>query len=146
MRSLIVVDVDHTLSDAAWRDCLMPHRGDPDAVGDWTAYYASQALDEPIQRVVNFVCTMAHSHDVWIITARVETYRLETEMWLARHKIPYVRLLMRPVGDKRGSPELKLWMVQEVLRDIAMLIDDREDVLDAFHARGVPILPPGMIG
>jgi uncharacterized HAD superfamily protein len=113
--------------------------------GNWGPYYEGQVLDDPIHRVLNFVRTMALSHEIWLITARSEMYRHETEYWLAQHKVPYSKLMMRPVGDKRGSPELKVWMVEDALKRIVMLIDDREDVLDAFRRLGVPVLPTGMI-
>ena len=137
MRDVVLVDLDHTLSDAAWRDCLMPLVHE---TGDWRPYYECQSLDKPISEMVSYVKSLSENYDVWIITARVDTYRRDTEEWLDRYEIPRVGVLMRPKGDLSKSPELKLRLAGELLPRVRLLIDDRDDVLELFVANGVSIL------
>ena len=49
---------------------------------------------------------------------------------------------MRPEGDFSPSPELKVRMVEDLLEAglVELVIDDREDVLQAFRALGIPTL------
>jgi len=136
MRPVVAVDVDHTLSDAAWRDCLMPldHRS-----GDWSLYYSLQHLDQPRTEIVALVRHLAESNDVFVTTARDDIYREATEWWLKTVEVPHSAVLMRPHGDHTPTPELKVRLLEPVWTRLVLVIDDREDVLDAFRARGVNV-------
>ena len=136
MRPIAAVDVDHTLAESAWRDCLMPldHRA-----GDWTMYYSLQRDDRPRAGVIEFVRSLARFHDIFVNTAREERYREDTEWWLTEMGVPHVATLMRPHGDKTATPLLKVRNLQPVWNRLVLVIDDREDVLDAFRALGVNV-------
>jgi hypothetical protein len=137
MRNVVLVDLDHTLSDAAWRDCLMPL----DHIrGDWTTYYSCQLADKPLSRMVEFVKTLSREADVVVMTAREERYRFETEIWLDMNGVPNVAILMRPHGNKQATAELKVALAEPYLDRVVLVIDDREDVLAAFAAIGKPTL------
>jgi hypothetical protein len=140
MRDVILVDLDHTLADSYWRDCLMPLIHE---TGDWTTYYSCQRADKPFAEWIEFVRSLAADYDVWIITARQEGYRDDTEWWLDEYNVPRVGVLMRPKGDLRGSPELKFALVEPLLSRVRLLIDDRDDVLDYFVANGICVLKSG---
>src|SRR4051794_8114068 len=103
MRSVVLVDLDHTLADSYWRDCLMPLDHER---GDWSTYYSCQREDRPIAEMVSHVRELADENDIWIVTARREEYRGDTEWWLTFHEVPYIGVLMRPDGDLTKSPEL----------------------------------------
>jgi hypothetical protein len=137
MRYVVLVDIDHTVSDAAWRDNLMPLVHE---TGDWRPYYECQDLDAPIEPMVSYVRELAVENDIWFVTARVETYRRVTESWFDRHEIPRVGILMRPFGDLSKSPELKLRLAAPLLPRVRLIIDDRDDVLELFLANGIPVL------
>jgi hypothetical protein len=140
VRNVVLVDLDHTLADSYWRDCLMPLDHER---GDWTTYYSCQWADRPIPAMLGYVRELAEEHDVWIITARSAKYREDTERWLDRHGVPRVGVLMRPLGDLSKSPELKLRLAAELLPRVRLLIDDRDDVLELFVANGVSVLKSG---
>lgn len=141
MRPVVLVDLDHTLADSYWRDCLMPLIHE---TGDWTTYYSCQRADRPFAKWIEFVRSLADEHDVWIITARREDYREDTEWWLDRYEVPRVGVLMRPNGDLRRSPELKFALAESLLPRVKLVVDDREDVLELFAANGVAVLRSGI--
>lgn len=131
---IVFCDIDHVLSDAGWRDHML---------GRWDEYHAAGDRDEPIHEMVWLVAALRRSGATVIgLTARPEKWRALTEEWLARHGIELNGLLMRPSGDLRTSPELKLALALELYSagEIAMMIDDREDILKAFRGAGITTL------
>ena len=133
---IVLCDMDHTLSDAAWRDHLIP---------DWEAYYADAAADRPIVPVIKMVNALAEAeHSVVVLTARGEKWRKITHNWLIRHDIRVDDVVMRPEGNYQSAPDLKVFLAQEKfgwrLRGVELVIDDRADVCAAFRALGVPTL------
>jgi hypothetical protein len=139
MRSLVLIDIDHTVSDAAWRDCLMPL---DHARGDWSTYYSCQDLDGPLPETIEFVQELARESEVMVVTGRDESHRQETQRWLTRHGVPCTHLLMRPPGNKMPSPELKMMLARNLLPRVTLVIDDREDVRAAFQAAGIKTMCP----
>jgi len=140
MRPVVLCDLDHTLADSYWRDCLMPLVHE---TGDWSTYYSCQRADRPFLPWIEFVGSLADDYDVWILTARREDYRDDTEWWLDEYKVRRVGVLMRPNGDLRRSPELKFALAEPLLLRVRLLIDDRDDVLDYFVANRICVLKSG---
>jgi hypothetical protein len=77
---------------------------------------------------------------VVIVTAREERFRPCTVSWLTRNGIYAEEVRMRPDGNFMGSAELKVFLTQDIRDRIELVIDDREDVLLAFRAMGIPTL------
>jgi len=126
---IIVVDLDHTLAAAAWRDYMRP---------DWDAYYRASSDDAPIQPMVDFINNgLSTMVDVVCITTRPEKWRQLTMDWLIRHNVSIDELVMRPNDDFRRSPELKVALATP-FKPIMLAIDDREDVVIAYAAAGIP--------
>ena len=139
MRRTILVDIDHTLS-AAW--CRDPMIG---GEGGWDAYHAASKDDQPIHDVMAIVNTLQEAE--WLIvgiTARPEKWRNVTNQWLLKHGIFLDELLMRPDDAFHPAPEIKVQLALERFSDIknqvAFLLEDREDVCEAFHALGITTL------
>ena len=131
---MILVDLDDTLADARWREPLW---------GNWEEFYKEAHLDLPILPVVRMVRAMAGSGlRIVIVTAREERWRPLTVAWLVAQGIYAQEVRMRPEGDFSPSPELKVRMVEDLLEAglVELVIDDREDVLQAFRALGIPTL------
>lgn len=126
-------DLDHTLSDAAWRDPLL---------GQWDDYNAAADADLPVPEVLLLVQTLVAS-GVWqgiAWTARPERWRGMTLGWLARHDAPFEELLMRAEGDFRRAPEVKLGLLASRpggLEAISFALDDRVDVVEALRGAGI---------
>lgn len=139
MRRTVLVDIDHTLSAAWHRDPMIG------GCGGWDAYHSASVADEPIHDVMSLVNTL--HNDGWTIialTARPEKWRNITMAWLVKHGIKVDEILMRPDEAFHPAPEMKLQLAAERFSDItnqvAFLIEDRDDVCEAFHALGITTL------
>ena len=115
--------------------------------GGWDAYHAASPQDEPIHDMM--MLTNALHCQGWTIiglTARPEKWRRITNDWLVNHFIKMDELLMRPDEAFHPAPELKVQLAQErfpgdQLKDqVAFLLEDREDVCEAFHKIGITTL------
>lgn len=138
-RKTILVDIDHTISAAWHRDPMIGGEG------GWDAYHAASKDDEPIHDVMAMVNDL-HRKDWYIVglTARPEKWRNVTNRWLVKHGIHMDEILMRPDDAFHPAPEIKVQLATERFTDIksqvAFLLEDREDVCEAFHALGITTL------
>ncbi len=132
----VLVDLDHTISDALWRDEMILN-GD-----SWDDYHAASFFDKPIPEMASLVRALRWTgYELIAITSRPQKWHKLTLQWLAKYNIPIDEILMRPPDDFRPSPELKLGMIKKYyLKDIAFIIEDREDVCQAFREAGVTAL------
>lgn len=141
--TIILIDLDHCLTDARGRDHLIPAQ-------DWDAYHSAAGDDPPVQAIVNLIGWLPPSDEggpqVWGVTGRNEKWRSLTNQWLLRHGVWLDELLMRPDDDFTPAHELKVRLIRERLpshddsalrRDIALVLDDNEAVLSAFAAIGI---------
>lgn len=131
---ILLVDIDKTLSDAAWRDPLIDSNG-------WDAYHEQSYLDHPVFETVELVRVLSCFWPVIAVTARPERFRQLTMKWLLQHNVPVTELLLRPNDDYRPSPEVKIALIKErfpVITDFRhfLVIDDREDICVRFKAAG----------
>lgn len=128
-----VLDLDGTISDDRWRRWLI----DPQAATvDEMYHHYHLHLDQ--DQFVN-KWTLDCDVPIVILTARPEYTRELTMRWLERHNVEFQQLLMRPEGDHRSSPLLKLGLIAEHnLQEIEYAFDDREDVIAAFRSVGIP--------
>lgn len=114
--------------------------------GGWDAYHSASVNDEPIHDTIAMVVDLSQAG--WTIiglTARPEKWRRITMEWLVKHCILMDELLMRPDDAYHPAPELKVQLAQEffggdMTREVAFLIEDRDDVCEAFHALGITTL------
>lgn len=145
MRKIIICDIDHTISDATWRDHLSGepsiHQGlaDERQLSTWDAYNAAAIDDSPHLDVIEFLNHLSKHYSICALTARPEKWRKVSMDWLIKHGVIADYLIMRPEGDFRPAPLLKTEIVKEVfkLSYIAFILDDREDVIEAFKAINV---------
>lgn len=132
---IILVDIDHTLSNAFWRDDMIT-KGD-----SWDSYHAASFMDQPIKEMVALIKTFRWAgYDVIAITSRPEKWRSLTNQWFLKHQIPIERILMRPDDDYQQAPELKLELAKPFLKETALLIEDRDDVCATFREAGILVL------
>jgi hypothetical protein len=140
---IVLVDIDHSISDASWRDHLIPGAK---ASGDWSAYYRDQHLDEPIWFVAYYVRYLSSLplFDVVVLTGRPEEYRAVTKTWLRKQQISYSDLIMRQQDDRSSSPEMKIKEIKARydVEEIAFAIEDRDDVIEAMRAEGISVFKP----
>ena len=139
---ILLVDIDHTMSDARWRDPLL--RETP---VDWDRYHTLSIQDKPIKGVVAMVNSLGIAG--WYIvalTARPSRWRKVTMEWMGNVGVRVDEILMRDTEDYRPSPEVKQELLQNYThRNVApdnavIIIDDREDVALFFKALGYTVL------
>ncbi len=137
---IVLVDLDHTLSDARWRNNMIKDKMTKE---DWREYHVRCYLDpvfEPVANVVRALRLMGTQ--IYVVTAREEYVRHMTHEWMTRHRIPMDALFMRSVGDATPSARLKAKQIvyavptQDLAR-IKLIIDDREDVIEEFARLGI---------
>lgn len=134
---ILFCDIDHTISDASWRDGMIG--GD----GGWDAYHLASENDKPITEMIWLVNHLKLSG--WLIiclTTRPEKWRQLTMGWLIKHGVHFDELVMRPDKDFRPAPIVKVEQAQKIVADLTrcIVIDDREDTIEAFKAIGVTTL------
>jgi hypothetical protein len=139
MKQIVLTDLDHTITDAYWRDPMI-------AANDWDAYHAASVHDKPIEATVNLLRSLEAAN--WLIvgcTARPGKWQKMSMEYMFRYSIPMHELLMRPDEDFRPSPPMKLALVADrfgpdFAEVITFMLEDREDVTAAFRAAGVTVL------
>jgi hypothetical protein len=137
---IVIVDIDHTISDAAWRDPL---------IGRWDEYYREQAYDRPIKFVVDLVRMLAMEREVVAVTGRPEEHRWATIKWIHDHRIPVDEVHMRPDGDYGTSPEVKCALIRKNFPDqsvIDFVLEDRDDCVAAYRQMGLNVLQVNFAG
>jgi hypothetical protein len=139
-RKIVIVDIDHTISDAAWRDPL---------IGSWDEYYREQVYDRPIEFVLDLLLALAATRDIVAVTARPEEHMWATVRWLYQHAFPVEAIFMRPKDDYRPSPEVKCSLIRQNfpdLRDIDFVLEDRDDCVAAYKQMGLNVLQVNFAG
>ena len=136
MMGVILTDIDHTLASAFWRDHLWES-------GQWDEYHACCVEDKVIESTAILVRSLWFAgRKVIGITSRPSKWREITLRWLVDNDLPIHRVLMRDSEVHLKAPELKILLAEEsfgkdLRSEIDLLIEDRDDVVSAFMARGV---------
>lgn len=142
MKTLFVIDIDGTISDASQR--FKEAGPEPDRTTDveghdlWLKRVQSEILvikDEPVKGMRNlldciYTVTVRQSEvELIYLTARTEDLRQATELWLYKNKFPmHADLFMRAVGDKSKSGIYKEQVIQREVKnkgyEAVVVIDD----------------------
>lgn len=135
-RALAVFDLDGTLTDVRHRLRFVRRRPP-----DWDAFFAAAADDPPLPDGVALALASAADHEVAYVTGRPERCRPETVAWLDEHGLPAGRLLMRADSDRRPARRTKPELLRRLARDraVALVVDDDEQVCDAYARAGFPV-------
>lgn len=135
----IVVDLDGTLYDSSNRVHLAHQK-------QWDEFHNASVADKPFYDVKKLLDIVGDA-GVWVIacTGRNERYRGITEKWLNKYSIPVDVLLMRPDNNFESDADVKLGLVRGFLCDdpdgfsnILFVLEDRDKMVDAWRAIGVP--------
>ena len=141
-RRHILCDIDHTISNAFYRDVMMA--APMGAAASWDEYHQASWLDDPLEDMVNLINSLRPIYNIVGLTARPGKWRQLTMDWLVRHNVNFDELLMRPDDDFRKAPDLKVELAlarfPNIVDEVAFVFDDREDVIAAFKALGVTAL------
>ncbi|GAB7029774.1 hypothetical protein AB0G35_10080 [Streptomyces sp. NPDC021749] len=136
-RPLALFDLDNTLADTAHRQHWL--RRTP---RDWPAFFAAATDDPPLGEGVALALRSAEDSEVGYLTGRPERCRRDTLAWLARHGLPPGEVWMRPDRDRRPARHTKLETLRRIARhrEIRHVVDDDEQVCDAFEAAGFTVV------
>jgi hypothetical protein len=133
-RPIAIVDLDGVVADVRHRLHHIDGAGK-----DWDAFFAGIPDDPPLAEGLAVVeRLLAEGHEIVFVTGRPERTRGDTERWLARHRLPRARVLMRRDGDRRPARQVKRAIVRRLATDrtVAVVVDDDPAVCDALEADG----------
>lgn len=97
--------------------------------------------DKPNRPVVRALRAFAATEKIVLLSGRSEDYRTLTEDWLARHRVPYSELWMRPAGDRRRDDVVKAELFDAHVRDrfhVRVSLDDRDRVVQLWRRMQIP--------
>ncbi len=160
MLKSIILDLDGTLCDTSHREhhidkhsmaVALTLNGDAGVQKCWDNFHEGMGDDTCNMDILHMLDCMVslktdlHKYGVIIITGRPERYRDRTMKWLRDFLVPCDALIMRPDGDKTPTEVYKIqalerWLgtKEEVLEKVAFCLEDRDKVVEAFRAYGLP--------
>lgn len=131
-----IVGIDGVLAETEWRRNIT----------DYSESIEASISDYPYLDMLQMLHAL-HIADWRIvgITNRPEKFRPVTTGWLSAVCAPLDELLMRPNDEYGNASEVKLMLAQQRFGDdlaahVRLAIDDRDDVLALFAARGITTL------
>lgn len=132
---VVISDLDGTLADIEHRLHWI-HRDEP----DWTRFFLACVDDTPIANTITVLRTLrAAGYEIVIVSGRGDVARQETTEWLARHDVPFDRLILRRVDDGRHDDEVKTEMVRDhglAPEDTLVVLEDRASVVAVWRRLG----------
>jgi phosphoglycolate phosphatase-like HAD superfamily hydrolase len=136
--SVILVDIDHTIANAFWRDSMI-------GVSEWDYYHSEGKHDRPFRNVVKLINSLYMAgYEIVAITGRSEKFRKLTMDWFINNEVDIEEILMRPDDCFLKNAEMKLKLIEMRFKgnynDIHFLIDDNEDTILAFSKLGITTL------
>ncbi|MDT7545595.1 MAG: hypothetical protein QOE99_1705 [Actinomycetota bacterium] len=136
-RPLAVFDVDGVLADVRHRLHHLENRPK-----NWGAFFRDAVNDPPLAEGIALCQESAKDCEVVYVTGRPEHCRRDTLDWFARHDLPEGRLSMRSDGDRRPARMAKPQLLRRLARDrtVAVVVDDDEQVCDAYEQAGWRVL------
>ncbi|MFN2426407.1 MAG: hypothetical protein ABR587_08170 [Candidatus Binatia bacterium] len=136
-RGLVIVDVDGTIADVRHR----LHHIEGQGRKNWKRFFEAMDDDEPIADIVDMVRALARTNDIVILTGRPDNYEKRTIAWLAKHDVPFSRVLMRRAGDHRQDYVTKEDLLLELpVERVVLALDDRPPVCEMYRRHGIETL------
>lgn len=139
-RPLAVFDVDGVLADVRHRLRHVERRP-----RDWDAFFGAAVDDPPLVEGVALAQQSARDCEVVYVTGRPERCRADTLAWFDRHGLPPGELRMRRERDRRPARVAKPELLRELARGrvVAVVVDDDQQVCDAYEKAGWRVLRAG---
>jgi predicted kinase len=135
---IVICDIDGTLADCS-------HRIHHITKGkhDWDTFESlamGDAVREPIANLVNLFYD--NNYTILIVSGRmIDRAGKNTAAWLDKYKIPYQHIFMRNGGDTRQDAIVKMEILEKLPKNqICYILDDRQQVVDAWRAAGLTCL------
>ena len=139
---IVIFDLDGTLADISARRNLATK---DDGKLDWDIFLNRDniKLDVPNQKVVDMarMINMTDKYQIFILSGRSKSTYRTTQQWLIQNDIPFDDLIMRPTDDyhhyMKDSDLKKMWLDTIGVDNVAMVFDDRQQVVDMWRAQGL---------
>ena len=136
---MYIFDFDGTLSNSDHRQHLADEKR-------WDEFHSRALIDEPRKEIIELYKLLKSQTYTGILTAKPEKYREDVLYWLKRNNLPDPDFLhMRPTGSLYiKATVLKLEICNKIKasysRDILMVFDDREDIVDMLIKNKIPAI------
>ena len=142
-KPLAVFDIDGVLADVRHRLHHVERKPK-----HWDAFFDAAVDDPPLPQGVALAQESAKDCEVVYVTGRPERCRADTLEWFARHGLPQGQLSMRRPRDFRPARVAKLDLLRRLAgeRTVAVVVDDDEQVCDAYEAAGFRVLRASWMG
>lgn len=124
---ICIFDLDGTLSLCEHR--LKYIKGEKK---DWNTFFKECINDEVNEPVAELLRILWYDYLIVIISGRSEDVKSETETWLKKYDIPYVKLFMRPHNNFTSDDILKQELMKKAQKELNF---DKDDVLCIFDDR-----------
>ena len=85
----------------------------------------------PIEKAQETLVTLSKQHEIYLITARPEEYKILTQGWLDCHKIPYNKIIFTDFQDKADYCKTN---------NIDLFIEDSLENAVSISKCGIPVL------
>lgn len=128
LANIVICDLDGTLALLNGRDPYDASTCEQDAV------------NQPVLDVIEMYDGERGCLPIFV-SGRMETYRPETERWLAHHAIGYYALYMRPAYDTRPDDIIKREIYEREIKgkyNVILVLDDRDRVVRLWRSIGLP--------
>ena len=138
MKNIVVVDIDGTIAEVSKERINFLQSGET----DWEKFYKMSFDDKPIYEIIHLIWTIRISYRIVFCTGRSEIIRDVTQKWLDNNDLRG-KLLMRPNDCEIEDAEMKPKLLADngiKLSDIALVIDDKNSVVNKFRSLGVKCL------
>lgn len=134
-----IFDIDNTIANNSKRIHHLHQKPK-----NWDAWYKESQHDTPYWEIIELM-DLAVSHDIKVVlcTGRDEFCRDDTVNWLADHDIPYDKLYMRPLGDRRDDSVVKRDLLKQIREDgydPVLVFEDRDRVVQMWRDEGLRCL------
>jgi predicted kinase len=142
-KSIAIFDLDGTLADISKRVHYVKNKNNaPDWKAHWGKFFAEVGEDGCRWKVRDKLLDCLHNgFEIIICSGRPEKTRNATILWLAKHEIPYGRLIMRPDTDNQDDTTLKQYFLDNFIdkSKIVYIADDRPKVIRMWRSNGLPV-------
>lgn len=131
------IDIDGVLADPSHR--LHFVEGRPK---NWKGFFAQAHRDPTLPEGIEVVRALVERGVAIVyVTGRPEYLRRLTSKWLEQQGLPADVMHMRPRGDFRPAPEVKLGIYRRIAAEfeIEVIVDDDTRVVDTLRSAGFPV-------
>ena len=143
MRDIYIFDLDGTLADIQDR---RDYSRTPEGKIDWDKFFDPKniKMDKPNEAVIQTARALhKNGNEIYIFSGRSSATQDATLEWLEEHKVPWIKLIMRPL-DKLMMPDDELkqsWLNDPQIihkNRVIAVFDDRDKVVKMWRKNRIP--------